>query len=118
MYTKNMVSRIWTSDVMPTTEAPVVIVNFMPLNHLGGRIPLGTSFQAGGTSYFVPESDLSTLFEDWNLVRPTEMGLVPRVAEMLYQRFQSAVDRLVAPGAETPAPAAGGPSRPRAEGPG
>src|SRR5580693_341904 len=60
MYTENMVSRIWTSDVMPTTEAPVVNVNFMPMNHLGGRIPLGTSFQAGGTSFFVPESDLST----------------------------------------------------------
>ena len=26
----------------------------MPLNHLGGRIPLSTAFQAGGTSYFVP----------------------------------------------------------------
>ena len=76
-------------------------VNFMPLNHLGGRIPLATSFQAGGTSYFVPESDLSTLFDDWNLVRPTEMGLVPRVAEMLYQRYRSAVDRRVAQGEDT-----------------
>lgn len=100
MYTENMVSRIWTSDVMPTTEAPVVNVNFMPLNHLGGRIPLGTSFQAGGTSFFVPESDLSTLFEDWNLVRPTEMGLVPRVVEMLFQRYQSGVDRRLADGIE------------------
>ena len=85
---------------MPTTEAPVVNVNFMPLNHLGGRIPLGTSFQAGGTSFFVPESDLSTLFEDWNLVRPTEMGLVPRVVEMLFQRYQSGVDRRLADGIE------------------
>jgi fatty acid CoA ligase FadD9 len=100
MYTEDMVSRIWTADSMPTDEAPVVNVNFMPLNHLGGRIPLGTSFQAGGTSFFVPESDLSTLFEDWNLVRPTEMGLVPRVVEMLFQRCQSGVDRRLADGAE------------------
>jgi fatty acid CoA ligase FadD9 len=100
MYTENMVSRIWTADAMPTDESPVVNVNFMPLNHLGGRIPLGTSFQAGGTSFFVPESDLSTLFEDWNLVRPTEMGLVPRVVEMLFQRYQSGVDRRLADGAE------------------
>jgi fatty acid CoA ligase FadD9 len=92
MYTEDMVSRVWTADVMPTTTAPVVNVNFMPLNHLGGRIPLATSFQAGGTSFFVPESDLSTLFEDWNLVRPTEMGLVPRVVEMLFQRYQTGVD--------------------------
>ncbi len=100
MYTEDMLSRLWTADVMPTTEAPVINVNFMPLNHLAGRIPLATSFQAGGTSFFVPESDLSTLFEDWNLVRPTEMGLVPRVVEMLFQRYQSGVDGRLAAGVE------------------
>jgi fatty acid CoA ligase FadD9 len=102
MYTERMVSRVWTNELMPDfADIPVFNVNFMPLNHLGGRIPLSSSFQAGGTSYFVPESDLSTLFDDWNLVRPTEMGMVPRVAEMLYQRYQSAVERLVSQGAET-----------------
>ncbi len=102
MYTERMVCKVWTNELMPDfADTPVFNANFMPLNHLGGRIPLSTSFQAGGTSYFVPESDLSTLFEDWNLVRPTEMGLVPRVAEMLYQRYQSAVDRRVALGADT-----------------
>ena len=102
MYTERMVSKLWTNELMPDfADTPVLNVNFMPLNHLGGRIPLSTAFQAGGTSYFVPESDLSTLFEDWNLVRPTEMGLVPRVAEMLYHRYQSALDRRVAHGADT-----------------
>lgn len=101
MYTERMLCKLWTNELMPDfADIPVLNVNFMPLNHLGGRIPLSTAFQAGGTSYFVPESDLSTLFDDWNLVRPTEMGLVPRVAEMLYQRYQSAVDRLVASGAD------------------
>jgi fatty acid CoA ligase FadD9 len=102
MYTERMVLKLWTNELRPDfADIPVFNVNFMPLNHLGGRIPLSSSFQAGGTSYFVPESDLSTLFDDWNLVRPTEMGMVPRVAEMLYQRYQSAVERLVAQGAET-----------------
>lgn len=101
MYTEQMLAKVWTNELMPDfADTPVFNVNFMPLNHLGGRIPLSTAFQAGGTSYFVPESDLSTLFDDWNLVRPTEMGLVPRVAEMLHQRYQSAVDRLVASGAD------------------
>jgi fatty acid CoA ligase FadD9 len=101
MYTERMISKLWTNELLPEfAHIPVFNVNFMPLNHLGGRIPLSSSFQAGGTSYFVPESDLSTLFEDWNLVRPTEMGMVPRVAEMLYQRYQSAVDRRVFDGAE------------------
>ncbi|MDM4141777.1 MULTISPECIES: carboxylic acid reductase [Mycobacterium] len=101
MYTERMLCKLWTTELMPDfTDTPVINVNFMPLNHLGGRIPLSTAFQAGGTSYFVPESDLSTLFDDWNLVRPTEMGLVPRVAEMLYQRYQSAVDRLEVSGVQ------------------
>lgn len=104
MYTERMLCKLWTNELMPDfADTPVFNVNFMPLNHLGGRIPLSTAFQAGGTSYFVPESDLSTLFDDWNLVRPTEMGLVPRVAEMLYQRYQSGVDRRVAQGADAEA---------------
>lgn len=102
MYSERMVKRIWTNELMPDYEdLPVINVNFMPLNHLAGRIPLSTAFQAGGASYFVPESDLSTLFEDWNLVRPTEIGLVPRVAEMLYQRYQSAVDRRISQGEDS-----------------
>lgn len=100
MYTERMISEVWTVELQPDfADIPVFNVNFMPLNHLGGRIPLSSSFQAGGTGYFVPESDLSTLFDDWNLVRPTQMGMVPRIAEMLYQRYQSAADRLAFEGA-------------------
>nr|WP_139825716.1 carboxylic acid reductase [Mycobacterium parmense] len=103
MYTERMIAKIWTTELLPEfADVPVFNVNFMPLNHLGGRIPLSSSFQAGGTSYFVPESDLSTLFDDWSLVRPTEMGMVPRVAEMLYQRYQSAVERRASDGAANP----------------
>jgi len=92
MHTELMVSKWWTAELQADyADVPVFNVNFMPLNHVGGRIPLASSFQAGGISYFVPESDLSTLFDDWNLVRPTQMGMVPRIAEMLYQRYQSAV---------------------------
>ncbi len=99
MYTEKMVSKLWTSGFVSSSSdstKPIFNVNFMPLNHLGGRLPLSTSFQAGGVSYFVPESDMSTLFDDWALVRPTEMGLVPRVVEMLFQRYRSAVDRRTA----------------------
>jgi fatty acid CoA ligase FadD9 len=99
MWTEKMVSTLWSLP-LASTETPVVNVNFMPLNHLGGRIPLSATFQTGGTSYFVPESDLSTLFEDWSLVRPTDVGLVPRVVDMLFQRYQQGVDRLVAHGAD------------------
>ncbi|WP_155948373.1 carboxylic acid reductase [Mycobacterium sp. URHB0044] len=98
MWTERMLSMLWTSDILEDIDAPVLNVNFMPLNHLGGRIALMSTFQAGGTSYFVPESDLSTLFEDWQLVRPTQLAVVPRIVDMLFQQYQTRVDRLRAEG--------------------
>jgi fatty acid CoA ligase FadD9 len=98
MITERTVGKLWTSNFTEPTGGAVFNVNFMPLNHVGGRLPIMTAFLAGGTSYFVPESDLSTLFEDWTLVRPTDMPLVPRVVDMLFQRYRSAVDRLVVEG--------------------
>src|SRR6202021_3316072 len=68
--------------------------NFMPLSHIAGRMPLAAAFLTGGTSYFVAQSDLSTLFDDWALVRPTDLLLVPRVVEMLFQHYRSTVDRI------------------------
>lgn len=98
MLTEQTMGRLWTSDFAPPTGGAVLNVNFMPLNHMGGRMAIMAAFLAGGTSYFVPESDLSTLFDDWTLVRPTDMPLVPRVVDMLFQRYRSAVDRRVAEG--------------------
>src|SRR6185312_6503012 len=98
MLTEQIIGRLWTADFAPPTGGAVFNVNFMPLNHVGGRLPIMAAFLAGGTSYFVPESDLSTLFDDWTLVRPTDVPLVPRVVDMLFQRYRSAVDRFVAQG--------------------
>ncbi|MHC9294480.1 carboxylic acid reductase [Mycobacterium sp. LTG2003] len=100
MYTEAMLINLWTSSFISDNTTPVLNVNFMPLNHLGGRLPLTSSIQNGGVSYFVPESDMSTLFDDLALVRPTELGLVPRVVDMLFQRYRAAVDRLTADGTD------------------
>jgi fatty acid CoA ligase FadD9 len=88
MWTERMVATLWTIP-MKSTESVVINLNFMPLNHMGGRLPLTASFA---------QSDLSTLFDDWALVRPTDLGLVPRVVDMLYQRYRQIVDRLSADG--------------------
>lgn len=92
MYTETMLTKLWTSSVMPA-NTPIVNVNFQPLNHGAGRLPIIAAFQAGGTSYFVSEPNLSTLFDDWALVRPTQLALVPRVVDMLFQHFAAVVDR-------------------------
>ncbi|CAN5583345.1 thioester reductase domain-containing protein [soil metagenome] len=100
MYTEAMVKMMWTQSFADSARTPVINVNFMPLNHLGGRLALGSSFVAGGTSYFVAKPDLSTLFEDFTLVRPTDMALVPRVVDLLFQHYRGGVDRRLDAGME------------------
>ncbi|MGH3722870.1 MAG: carboxylic acid reductase [Mycobacterium sp.] len=102
MFTEWTVTRFWSSGAAPNRDTPIINVNFLPLNHLAGRVALLTAFIPGGTCYFVPESNLSTLFEDWQLVRPTHMGVVPRVVDMLFQHHQTRMDALIAEGADAP----------------
>ena len=79
---------------------PSITLNFMPMSHIMGRGVLYGTLGAGGTAYFVAKSDLSTLLEDLALVRPTKLSFVPRIWDMLFQQFQSEVDRRSADGAD------------------
>lgn len=92
MYTERMLKGLWTAS-WALSDTPVFNVNFMPLNHVAGRVPMVASLLAGGTCYFAGKSDLSTLFEDWQLVRPTQVAVVPRVIDMLFERYRRHVDR-------------------------
>ncbi|HVJ94108.1 MAG TPA: AMP-binding protein, partial [Labilithrix sp.] len=83
MHWKSLFSRA-TQDL---EELPRVTLNYMPLNHLGGWGNIIRSIAGGGLTYFVAKSDMSTLFEDIRLTRPTMLLLVPRVAEMAYQHY-------------------------------
>ncbi len=75
---------------------PIIAVNYMPLNHAAGRGIRDHAILAGGTTYFVAKSDMSTLFEDIRLARPTSVLLVPRVAGMVYQHYQAELVRRAA----------------------
>jgi fatty acid CoA ligase FadD9 len=72
---------------------PVVRLVFAPMNHFMGRASVFTALARGGTAYFTAHSDMSTLFEDFQLVRPTEAAMFPRVMEMVHRRFLSEVAR-------------------------
>lgn len=72
---------------------PQMTVNYMPLNHSAGRGSIDHAIVRGGISYFIAKSDMSTLFEDIRLARPTTLLLVPRVAEAIYRHFQTEVAR-------------------------
>jgi len=68
---------------------PMITVNYMPMNHSFGRILAFRTLAAGGTCYFAAKSDLSTLFDDVQRVRPTFINLVTRICEMIQQRYQA-----------------------------
>ncbi|MEB3023484.1 carboxylic acid reductase [[Mycobacterium] crassicus] len=91
MYPQSNVMRMWVRSAKNWfgTSAASITLNFMPMSHIMGRGILYGTLGNGGTAYFSARSDLSTFLEDLALVRPTELNLVPRIWEMLYQHFQS-----------------------------
>lgn len=80
---------------------PTVRVAFAPFNHFMGRFMVFRALTSGGTCYFTVKPDMSTLFEDIRIVRPTDLNAFPRVLELIYQHYQSEVVRRVSAGKET-----------------
>jgi fatty acid CoA ligase FadD9 len=103
IYPERLVANFWRRSRWnwgaPSVE-PTITLSFMPMSHVMGRGVLYGTLGNGGTAYFTARSDLSTLFEDLALVRPTELNFVPRIWDMLFQEFQSEVDRRSVDGAD------------------
>ncbi|MGW4490266.1 carboxylic acid reductase [Amycolatopsis sp. NPDC004368] len=98
MYTERLCASLWTSYFPRVPEQPAIALSYTPLSHVLGRALLFQALTRGGTVHFVSAGDLSTLFEDIALVRPTELMLVPRVCEMIFQRFTGELNRRAAEG--------------------
>jgi len=71
----------------------MIIVSYLPMSHLAGHGSVVGALATGGTAYFAAKSDISTLFDDIALVRPTMLSLVPRVCEMIHQHYLGELDR-------------------------
>ncbi|AXG83083.1 carboxylic acid reductase [Streptomyces paludis] len=93
MYTQRLVGTAWYGFSYGPADTPPVSVLYMPHSHLAGRYALMGSLVKGGVGHFTARSDLSTLFEDIALVRPTELTMVPRICDMLFERYRGEVDR-------------------------
>jgi len=93
--TERMIAAMWNPGEHPL---PGVRVAFAPLNHMGGRSAVSLPLARGGTVHFTARSDLSTLFEDIRLARPTEIVAFPRVLELIYHHYLSEVVRRTAGG--------------------
>ncbi len=84
-----------TRDAFGTSQGrrPVVRLAFLPLNHQAGRRDVYKTLAGGGTVYFTSSSDMSTLFEDIRLVRPTDLFFFPRALETIHRYYQNEVSR-------------------------
>lgn len=89
MYTQRLVAAGW----QPARPQAVLSVNFLPMSHIAARLTLNGALARGGTAYFAAAPDMSTLFDDFALVRPTEIFLVPRVCDMILQHYRQELDR-------------------------
>jgi fatty acid CoA ligase FadD9 len=97
MYPNGLVKMAWRAGFWPRSDdLPVISYNCMPMSHVSARATLAGTLAAGGTSHFAATSDLSTLFEDIALVRPTALRLVPRICDLLFQRHRGELDRRTA----------------------
>lgn len=93
MFPESTVSLMWRPNWGARHRIPMFTTHFLPQSHLVARRLLAKTLALGGTAYFVANSDLSTLLEDFALTRPTDIAIVPRVCEMLFQSFQSHLDQ-------------------------
>ncbi|MFD4668724.1 carboxylic acid reductase [Lentzea sp. NPDC058450] len=92
IYTQQSVRKLWTGGKRPAAVFPVMTVSYMPMSHAFGRTIISGTFGNGGTVHFSARSDLSTLFEDIALARPTQLMAVPRVFDMLFHEYQGLLE--------------------------
>ena len=102
MYPERLVANFWhrSRGWFGPDTIPSIVLSFLPMSHGLGQLILFGALGSGGTAYFAAKSDLSTLLEDLALVHPTDLNTVPRVWELLFQAYQSELNRRSADGAD------------------
>jgi fatty acid CoA ligase FadD9 len=88
---ERMMNFMWLGTGAP--QAPTISTVFAPMNHFLGRNQVMAALTSGGKSMFTSNPDMSTLFEDIRLTRPTFLYFFPRVVELIYQHYQSEVTK-------------------------
>jgi fatty acid CoA ligase FadD9 len=91
-----LTERRWGGDLRAALAFPAVPwvnVGYLPLSHLAGRRLVNQNMMHGGVTYFTAAPDMSTLFHDVRLVRPTIMPAVPRISSLVSQHFLATLAR-------------------------
>jgi fatty acid CoA ligase FadD9 len=96
MFTESLCISSWLAQ----SDQPVITLSYMPMSHLIGYGYVIMTLANGGTCYFAAKNDLSTLFDDLAMARPTTLSLVPRVCEMFFHHYLSDLDRATLAGGD------------------
>lgn len=98
MFPESTVSLMWRPPAGSDDQYPLITANFLPQSHLVARRLVIKTLATGGTANFVAGSDLSTLLDDLALIRPTEIAMVPRVCELLFESYHAQLNQRAARG--------------------
>ncbi|MEV7603614.1 carboxylic acid reductase [Kitasatospora sp. NPDC089797] len=91
MYPERLARQFWVGS--EPGRRPAIVLDVLPLSHVMGRVVLFGTLARGGLACFPASGDLSTFLEDLSLVRPTEMVMVPRISELLFQQYRATLSR-------------------------
>ncbi len=89
---RNVMAELEMLDTLGATDHRDVMMFFLPLAHVGERIPGHYSRIYRGVSAAFVE-DFSRILDDMREIRPTVFGSVPRIFEKAYARVRSEVDQ-------------------------
>ena len=81
-------------------QQPSIQLQFAPNNHGMGRYLTYSVLKTGCPIYMTLMADMSTLFEDIRLVRPTHATFFPRILDLVYQHYLNEVAERVRAGEE------------------
>jgi long-chain acyl-CoA synthetase len=89
---RNIMAELELLDTMGATDQSDVMMFFLPLAHVGERVPGHYSRIYRGVSAAFVE-DFNRILDDIREIRPTVFGSVPRVFEKAYARVRAEVDQ-------------------------
>lgn len=96
MFTTAHLAAMWIGQAQAIM--PTIVTHYMPMSHVAGRMVLTGALARGGTCHFSTGNDPARMWDDIARSRPTEFFLIPRVCEMIFDRYQRMVATLVADG--------------------
>ncbi|MDB4955282.1 MAG: hypothetical protein JWO36_2851 [Myxococcales bacterium] len=87
-----LTERRWSAQLrfaLSWPRIPHVHIGYLPHSHISGRRLVCEVMMNGGVTHFPASGDMSSLFDDIRRARPTITPLLPHLANLTFQHFQT-----------------------------